>query len=66
MLMSQSPFDRSLWIKDLSGTASQLAPIVIMPSGTDQIDQLSSFSIITTNDLIRLYPLTDLSGWYTG
>jgi hypothetical protein len=62
----QIAFDRSLWIKDLSGTASALAPIVITPAGTDQIDELSSFQIITANELIRLYPISDLSGWMVG
>jgi hypothetical protein len=65
-LTNLAAMDRSLWIKDLSGTATQAAPIVISGAGTDQIDQLSSYSIITTNELIRLFPLSDLSGWFVG
>lgn len=66
-LANQSAFDRSIWIKDFSGNAGGGASaIVISPSGTDLIDGLASYSIITPNDLIRLYPLTDLSGWYVG
>ena len=67
-LANTSSFDRSLWIKDYVGDASSGAPIVITPDATlpDTIDGLSSFSIITQQDLIRLYPLTDLTGWYVG
>jgi hypothetical protein len=63
---NNTAFDRSIWIKDLIGAASVGAPIVITPSGSDTIDGLASFSIITPFDLIRLYPLTSLDGWYTG
>lgn len=66
-LANTASFDRSIWIKDLgynAGTGG--AAIVITPNGTDQIDAQSSFSIITPGQLIRLYPLTDLSGWYVG
>jgi hypothetical protein len=59
-------FDRSLWIKDLIGAASVGSPIVVTACGSDEIDTLSSYSIITAYDLIRLYPLSDLSGWYVG
>lgn len=61
-----SAFDRSIWIKDYVGQASVGSPIVITPNGTDTIDGLTSFSIINAQDLIRLYPLTDLTGWYVG
>lgn len=63
---NQAAFDRSIWIKDYSGGASGGAPIVVTPNGTDVIDSVAAFSIITPNDLIRLYPLTDLTGWYVG
>jgi hypothetical protein len=59
-------FDRSIWIKDLIGGASVGSPIVVTSSGTDQIDTLATYSIITPYDLIRLFPLTDLSGWWVG
>jgi len=65
-LANTAAFDRSLWIKDYIGDASVGAPIVITPNGTDTIDGLSSFSIITNFDLIRFYPLTSLLGWYVG
>jgi hypothetical protein len=66
-LMAQGPSDgRSLWIKDLSGTAGA-NPITLTPFGVDQIDQQPSFQIITINELIRFYPIqSDLSGWFVG
>lgn len=63
---NQRAFDGSIWIKDYAQDASQGSPIVVTPNGTDTIDGLASFSIITQGDLIRLYPLTDLTGWYVG
>jgi hypothetical protein len=63
---NQAAFDRSIWIKDYVGDASAGAPIVITPNGADVIDGLASFKMITPYSLIRLYPLTDLSGWYVG
>jgi hypothetical protein len=66
-LLSQSPFDRSLWVKDFIAVASVAAPIVVTPAGTDLIDGLPSFSIIAPGGTLRLYPMTDLtSGWYVG
>lgn len=66
--LTPSPvFGQVIWVKDLGGFASAANPIVIQPSsGSDLIDGLASFSIITPFDLIRLYPLTDLSGWWVG
>jgi hypothetical protein len=59
-------FDRSIWIKDLVGAASPASPTVVNASGSDLIDGLSSYSIITKAALLRLYILSDLSGWYIG
>jgi hypothetical protein len=59
-------FGRDIWVKDLSGNATPLTPIVIQAYGTDTVDGLPSFSMITTNELIRLYALSDLSGWMVG
>lgn len=59
-------FDRSLWIKDYIYGASNGAPITIMPDGTDTIDALASFEVISPGALIRLYPLTTADGWYVG
>lgn len=62
-----SAFDRSLWIKDLVGSAGIGAnAIVLTPNGTDKIDTLASWKIETAGELIRLYPMTDLTGWYVG
>lgn len=57
---------QAIVVKDLGGFASAANPIVILPSGTDLIDGLSAYSIITPGDLIRLWPLTDQSGFYVG
>jgi hypothetical protein len=57
---------RDIWLKDLGGNATPLTPIVIQAYGTDTIDGLASYSIITANELIRLYVLSDLSGWMVG
>jgi hypothetical protein len=63
---NNTAFDRSIWIKDLIGAASVAAPVVISPALSDTIDTQATFSIITPFDLIRLYPLSNLSGWWTG
>jgi len=59
-------FDRSIWIKDLIGAASAGSPIVINPSGTDTVDGLSSRQMITAFEVVKLFPLTSLEGWYVG
>lgn len=61
----QSAFERSLWIKDLAGNARS-NNIVITPYAGQTIDLLSSYTIVSNHALIKLYPLTDLSGWYVG
>lgn len=61
----QSPFDRSLWIKDYAYKATA-NNITITPHGSETIDGLPSFQVINDGQLIRLYPLTDLSGWFVG
>lgn len=63
---NNTAFDRSIWIKDLIGAASVAAPVVITPDGSDTVDGLPNFSIITPFDLIRLHPISDLSGWFVG
>ena len=62
----QTAMDRSIWVKDLGMNASPSTPITISPSGGNLIDGLASFQITTAGALIRLYPLTDLSGFYVG
>lgn len=61
----QPPFDNSLWIKDLAGVAGA-NNVVITPFGTQKIDTLSSFQLVSNHALIRLYPVSDLSGWFVG
>lgn len=59
----QSAFDRSLWIKDLNYSASA-NPITVNPFAGQTIDGLANFQIATNGLLLKLYPLSDLSGWY--
>lgn len=59
-------FDRSLFIKDLSGLPTPGSPFLINRSGTDTIDGLTQWKITNANQLVRLYPLSDLSGWFVG
>lgn len=58
-------FDRSIWIKDYGGNAATYN-ITITPNGTDTIDGQASFAIITNYNIIRLYPLLSLTGWFVG
>ena len=58
-------FERAIWIKDLGGNATSF-PITINPFSGQFIDLLSSFQIINNRQLLRLYPLADLSGWFVG
>ena len=44
-IANQACFDRSLWIKDYSYSASAASPIVILPSGADTIDGDTSQSL---------------------
>lgn len=57
-------FERALWIKDLGGNASTFN-ITVHPFGGQLIDKSGSDVTINVNfQLLRLYPLFDLSGWY--
>ena len=64
-LTNSGAFDRSIWIKDLIGAVSNAAPLVFTPFNVDQIDGLTTWSMINAYDCVQFYPLTDLSGWYT-
>ena len=65
--VSVTSFDQSLWLKDLIGAASVAAPIVVSAHSGETIDGLATYSIITPNELLRLYPMTQsLAGWYRG
>ena len=59
-------FARAIWIKDLGGNASAF-PIIVMPFGGEQLDGLNAaITIIQNFALLRLYPIFDLTGWFTG
>lgn len=59
-------FERAIWIKDLGGNANA-NNITVTPFGTQTIDLLNqNFTIIQNHQLLRLYPLNDLSGWFSG
>lgn len=59
-------FERALWIKDLGGNAAAFN-ITINPFGTEKIDNLQqAFTIVQNRQLLRLYPLNSLEGWYSG
>jgi hypothetical protein len=66
LVMNKAPWQRSIWIKDLTGVISIGSPVTVNPSGSDLIDQLSSYELATPFELIRLYALSDLSGWMVG
>jgi hypothetical protein len=58
-------FERAIWIKDVLGNAN-VNNITVTPFGTQTIDLQSSFTIISSFAMIRLYPLFDLTGWFRG
>jgi len=59
-------FERAIFIKDFGGFAAA-HPITVHPFGAQKIDNLSiDFSIVQNRQLLRLYPLGDLSGWFSG
>jgi hypothetical protein len=58
-----SPFERALWIKDISGAAVG-NNITIVPFGSQTIDGGASIIINQNYQIIRLYPRNDLTGWY--
>lgn len=56
-------FEGAILIKDLGGHAAAFN-ITVTPFGTQKIDNLAqSFTIMQNRQLLRLYPLNDLSGW---
>jgi hypothetical protein len=58
-------FERSIWIKDLGGFAATF-PITITPFAGQFIDLQASFQLIENRQMLRLYYLPDLSGWFSG
>jgi len=65
--MMLGSLELSLWIKDMTGNAPA-NNITIQPFGPDTIDALvaTPFKIIQARQLLRLYPMPDLSGWFSG
>ena len=59
-------FERALWVKDLGGNAVAFN-ITVHPFGVQTIDNLAiDYTIVQARQLLRLYPLNDLSGWFSG
>jgi|SRR6516162_6942731 hypothetical protein len=57
--------ERSIWIKDLGGNAAAF-PISVVPFPGQFIDMISgTFTIVQNRASFRLYPLSDLTGWYS-
>jgi len=58
-------FERAIWIKDLGQAA--FFPRTVTPFGSQQIDGLAqSFQIVQNRQLMRLYPMIDMTGWFSG
>jgi hypothetical protein len=58
--------ERSIWIKDFGGHA-QAFNISVVPFGTQTIDLLAqAFTLIQNRQLLRLWPINDMSGWFSG
>jgi hypothetical protein len=57
-------FYRGLWIKDLGGNAGTFA-ITIYPFAGELIDWGASYTISVARGFVHLYPLPDLTGWFS-
>jgi hypothetical protein len=66
MPLNSAPFGRMIAIKDMTGAISVGSPVTILPSGTDTIDGLANYSLVTPMGIIWLWPMTDLSGYFVG
>jgi hypothetical protein len=53
------------WIKDYNNQAS-VNNITVLPFGVQTIDGLSQYVMNSNRALIRIYPRSDLVGWYVG
>jgi len=60
-----TPFERALWVKDVSGFAVT-NNIIINPFGSQTIDGQISYTLAANFGIVRLYPRNDLQGWYVG
>lgn len=59
-------FEGAIWIKDFGGNAAAFN-ITVHPFTAQKIDNLAQdFVIVQNRQLLRLYPLNDLTGWYSG
>lgn len=61
-----NPLELAIWIKDYGGNAGAFNK-TIHPFSGDTIDALAQdFTIVQNRALLRLYPLNDLTGWFSG
>lgn len=59
-------FDRSIFVKDYGGNAAA-NNITIVPGVVGQnIDLLTSLVLASNHACARIYPVSDLSGWFVG
>lgn len=68
MTQGQPPagFERAIYIKDLGGNAAA-NNITVAPFAGQKIDNLAqNFTIVQNRQLLRLYPLNDRTGWFSG
>jgi hypothetical protein len=64
--MTMTGFERAIRIKDFGGNAASFN-ITVVPFGTQTIDLLAqSFVMNQNHQMLRLYPMNDLSGWFSG
>ena len=64
--MPATGFERAIWVKDLGGHAGA-NNITIVPFSGQLIDGSLASVVMNVNfQIVRLYPLNDLSGWYVG
>lgn len=66
LLTHDNPFELAIWIKDFGGNAAAFNK-TIHPFAGDKIDNLAiDFTIVQNRQLLRLYPINDLTGWISG
>lgn len=59
-------FENAIYIKDFGGNAAA-NNITVHPFAGDKIDNLAQdFTIVQNRQLLRLYPMNDLTGWFSG
>ena len=60
-------FERAIWIKDIGGNAAAFN-ITVLPwvGGGQRIDQQISAALTANFQMLRLYPISDFSGWFVG